>query len=223
MKRVGPVIQKEKTRFHVPLQPGVKIAITLRYLATGTLMYGFRVVFNTISFFAPEVCEAIYQVYKDQLKCPSTPQEWHEKGVHFGNQWNFHHAVGALDGKHVTIRYPRQSWSRYYNYKGCYSLVMLAFVDADYNFLWADVGINGYCSDAQIFNKCQLKQSVVDGTVDFPDADLLSGDDRDMPYFIVADDTFTLMTWLIRRFSGRNLNDQHCIFNYRLSRARWVV
>ena len=33
--RVGPVIQKEKTRFCEPLSPGLKIAITLRYLTTG--------------------------------------------------------------------------------------------------------------------------------------------------------------------------------------------
>ena len=84
-------------------------------------------------------------------------------------------------------------------------------------------GRNGCCSDAQIFNDCQLKQSLVDGTVGFPDADLLPGDDRDMPYFIVAVDAFALRPWLMKPFSCRNLNNQQHIFNYRLSRARRVV
>ena len=41
--------------------------------------------------------------------------------------------------------------------------------------------------------------------------------------FIVADDAFALRTWLKKPFSGRNLNDPQCIFNYRLSRATGVV
>ena len=130
--------------------------------------------------------------------------------------------MGNLDGKHVAIRCPRQLVSRYYNYKGFYTVVMLALVDADYRFLWADVVNNGSCSDAQIFNEWQLRQNVMDGTIGFPDTDLLPGDDRDMPYLIVADNTFALRTWLMKPLSGRNLNDQH-IFNYRLSKARQVL
>ena len=61
------------------------------------------------------------------------------------------------------------------------------------------------------------------GSNGFPDGDLLPDDDRDMPYFIVADDAFALRTWLMTPFSGRNLNDQQRIFNYRLSRAMQVV
>ena len=51
---------------------------------------------------------------------PSTPQELCEKAQHFGQRWNFHHAVGAPDSKHVAIRCPRQSGSKYYTYKGFY-------------------------------------------------------------------------------------------------------
>ena len=51
-------------------------------------------------------------------------------------------------------------------------------------------GVMGCCNDAQILNECQLKESLVDGPIGFPDTDLLLGDDRDMSYFIVADDGF---------------------------------
>ena len=77
----------------------------------------------------------------------------------------------------MAIRCPRQSGSKYYNYKGFYSMLVLALLDADYRFLWADAGNNGSSSDAQIFNKCQLKQSLFDETIGFPDADPLPGDD----------------------------------------------
>ena len=131
----------------------------------------------------PEVCEAIYQVNKDEGL--STPQEWRERSQHFGHRWNLHHAVGALNGKHVAIRCPRQSESTYYNYKGFCSVVMLALT-------------TGFC--AQIFNECQLRLNVMDGTIGFPDADPLPGDDKDMPYFILTDDVFAWRTWLMKPF-----------------------
>ena len=63
----------------------------------------------------------------------------------------------------------------------------------------------------------------MDGTIGFPDVYLLPGDGRDMPYFIVADDAFALRTWLMKPFSGRILDNQQHIFNYRMSRARQLV
>ena len=63
LEHVGPRIQKEDTKFRKALPAGLKLAVTLRYLATGnsyrSLQYGFRVAFNTISKFIPEVCQAI--------------------------------------------------------------------------------------------------------------------------------------------------------------------
>ena len=66
------------------------------------------------------------------------------------------------------------------------------------------MGCNGCCSDAQTF-ECQLKQSLLYGTTGFPDADPLPGD---MPYFIVADDSCALRTWLMKPFSIKNFHDQ---------------
>ena len=63
------------------------------------------------------------------------------------------HAVDALDGKHVDIKKPKKSGSEYFNYKGYLSQVLLALVDAEYNFLWVNVGAIGSSSDAEIFNR----------------------------------------------------------------------
>ena len=83
---------------------------------------------------------------------PTDPQDRKKIEEKFRNRWNVPHAVGALDGKHIAIRKPKKSGSEYFNYKGYFSLVLLALVDADYKFLWVNVGASGSSSDAQIFN-----------------------------------------------------------------------
>ena len=187
-------------------------------------MYGFSVPHNTISLLVPEVCQAIIDEYADEvLKCPVTPDEWREVSEQFKNRWNFQHTLAAIDGKHIAIRAPPNSGSLYFNYKGFFSIVMLAAVDADYKFLWVDIGANGSASDAQIFNTCELKEAIESGEINFPDPEPLLRDNIDIPYFLVGDDAFALKTWMMKPYSRRNLSQEERIFNYRLSRSRRVV
>ena len=44
-----------------------------------------------------------------------------------------------------------------------------------------------------------------------------------MPYIFVADDAFAMKPFLLKPFSGRELDGQKKIFNYRLSRSRRIV
>lgn len=141
-----------------PLEPGHKLLITLRYMATGeayrSMRFNFRVPHNTISLAVREVCKAIYEEYRNEvLKVPSTAEGWKEKERGFATKWNFHHCVAAIDGKHVAIKKPPKSGSRYYNYKGFCSVVLMAAVDANYSFIWFSVGHPGRSSDAGIFNR----------------------------------------------------------------------
>ena len=101
-----------------------------------------------ITLFVPEVCQAIIQEYSEEvIPIPNTPEEWKPIAEEF-ERWNVSHACGALDGKQIAPRKPKQSGSEYYNYKGFFSIVRMALVDANYRFLWIDVGGHGHMSDA---------------------------------------------------------------------------
>ena len=179
---------------------------------------------STISLFIPEVCEAIVREYaEDVLAMPTTAEGWKAVAAGFSDKWQFHHALGAIDGKHVRIKCPKNGGSLYYNYKGFHSIILMAVVGPNYEFLWVDVGANGSASDCQVFNDCALHKAIVNNTIGFPPADPLPGDDRPMDYFIIGDDAFPLRTWMMKPFGRRNLPDNQRIFNYRLSRARRVV
>ena len=228
LNRVGPRIQKRDTIFRKALEPGLKLAITIRHLASGdrysTLQYDFRIARNTICTFIPEVCHEIVQELKDEvISCPTEPEEWRAISEEFQRRWNIPHACGALDGKHIAIRCPPKTGSLFRNYKGFFSIVLLALVDADYKFLWIDVGGYGSMSDAQIYNASELKECLEDGTIGFPEQGPMPNDDQDMPYFLLGDDAFGLRTYLMKPYSLRGMTKEQAITNYRISRGRRVV
>jgi hypothetical protein len=45
-----------------------------------------------------------------------------------------------MDGKHIAVKCPANSGSNFYNYKNFFNLFLFAIVDADYKFLYVDVG-----------------------------------------------------------------------------------
>ena len=102
------------------------------------------------------------------MNCPTTPEEWRKKSDEFFKKWNFPHACGALDGKHIGLKCPDKSGSQYYNYKGFYSVVLMTLVDANYMFIWADVGSPGSASDAHIYYSSELKELAENGVLALP-------------------------------------------------------
>ena len=99
-----------------------------RFLATGdsqqTISFNFRVGNATVCNIIQETCEALCQVLKpNDLKPPSSADEWREIAAGFETEWNFPHCFGAVDGKHVVMQAPALSGSEFFNYKGQFSIV----------------------------------------------------------------------------------------------------
>jgi hypothetical protein len=97
------------------------------------------------------------------------------------------------------------------SYKGTYSIVLLALVDAFYTFSYVDVGCNGRFSDGGVFNNSSLCPSLSNNDIKLPEPSALRSRTKLTPYVIVADDAFAMKP------------DPNRLFNYRLPRARPIV
>ncbi|KAK7862635.1 hypothetical protein R5R35_001610 [Gryllus longicercus] len=225
--KISQAIKKQDTVMRKSISCGERLALTLRFLATGdtysSLSYLFRIPVCTISKIIPEVCSAILECLKDYFKVPTTEDEWLKIAGEFSSQWDFPNCIGALDGKHIHIQAPAKTGSLYFNYKGTFSIVLLALVDANYKFLYTNIGAPGHHADGGIFATSNLNQAIEQKKLNIPNARPLPGRHMKIPYVIVADDAFALQANLMKPFKHQTLNGMKRVYNYRLSRARRIV
>ncbi len=95
---------------------------------------------STVASIESETCDALWHCLRDEHLPVPTEEMWRSTARRFHERWNFPNCLGAMDGKHIFIQAPANSGSLYFNYKGTFSVALLALVDADYRFLVVDVG-----------------------------------------------------------------------------------
>ncbi|KAJ4440655.1 hypothetical protein ANN_08802 [Periplaneta americana] len=153
-----------------------------------------------LCYAVPEVCAAVYDALKDEyLKFPGTKDEWKQLAQNYQARWQFPFCLGAMDGKHVAFRCLREDGSLYHNYKGTDSIVLLALTDADYKFTYIDIGCNGRISDGGVYRRSTLSQIVENAKENFPQNATI-GNNRNLPYAIVADDAFPLQEHITKPY-----------------------
>lgn len=225
---VAPKITKEHTNFRVPISPDQRLVVTLRYLATGqtqqSLSFEYRIGKSTLSYILAETSQAIYDSLKgDFLKSPSSKEEWKNIAQGFENEWDFPHCIGSIDGKHIRVECPKLTGTYYYNYKGFYSIILLAICDSKYCFTCFDLGQYGSNNDCGVLANSIMGAKLENGEFDVPPPSSYKSCSFDpLPYFLVGDEIFPLKTWLMRPFPGQ-LSHSQKIFNYRLSRCRRTI
>lgn len=99
----------------------------------------------------------------------------------------------------------------------------MGVADAEYKFIYIDVGRNGKFSDGGVFNRCTFGQALDTNQLSLPPPRPLPGRAVPVPYVLVADDAFAMRPNLIKPHSQRGLSTLQSIFNYRLSRARRII
>lgn len=91
----------------------------------------------------------------------------------FEDRCQFPHCLGAIDGKHIYIQPPDNSGSLFHNYKGRFSVVLMAVVDANFKFVYASVGTQGRMSDASLFGQSDLRRAMDRGLLNVPNPEPL--------------------------------------------------
>lgn len=109
-----------------------------RYLITGAdfcdIAEPFRVGESTVREAVKKTCTIIVDVLSPiVLQHPATysPEKYYDLLNGFWHRWNMPNCVGAIDGKHIKVKCPPCSGSMYYNYKGYFSVVLMAVCDAN--------------------------------------------------------------------------------------------
>ncbi|KAH8033532.1 hypothetical protein HPB51_013609 [Rhipicephalus microplus] len=147
-------------------------------------------------------------------------ETWLHIAEGFSRTWQFPNCIGAVDGKHIQIKCPPNSGTMYFNYKGTYSIVLLAVVDSDYKFVIVDVGAYGKQSDGGVLEQSKFGCRLENGKLHIPRDLELPNTSYSAPCVFVGDEAFPLRTDFLRPYPGRGLEGEKRIFNYRLSRAR---
>ncbi|GFQ68092.1 putative nuclease HARBI1 [Trichonephila clavata] len=133
-----------------------------------SLAFQYRVSHSWISVILREVVEAIIKRMFHVVLPTPTMGQFQKIAQQYSTKWNFPNCIGAIDGKHVRIKAPKNSGSLFYNYKDYHAMVMLAVVDTDCKFTAVDVGSYGREGDAGIFLKSEIGRRIKNNTFNVP-------------------------------------------------------
>ena len=158
---VGPIISKEDTRFRKAIPSAERLCLTLNYLAYGrnqqSHSFSFRIAKSTICSIINETCKVIWDCLSEQyMRPPRMSDDWKRITKDFENTWNLPHCIGAIAGKYVSIKSSLNSGLLYCNYKGLFSMVLMAICDDRYIFTLADICSFGSNNDSGVFRNLPI-------------------------------------------------------------------
>ncbi|XP_049301832.1 uncharacterized protein LOC125775362 [Bactrocera dorsalis] len=220
-------LQKKDTNYRKAIPIEKRVAITLFALGSSA---EYRSIANMFGVGKSTVCEILLEFCPEiwrllQPSCfkmlPLNRENITELVTGF-EVIGFPQCLGAIDGCHIEIHPSSDEAVDYYNYKGWYSTVLMALVDAKYRFTYINVGSPGRCNDSQIYETSSLKKEM-------DSCPLLSEMSREIsgvnvPVFIIGDSAFRFSKQLIKPYPfSVNQNNGEKVFNYSLSKTRRVV
>ena len=219
-------MQKQQTRFRVPVSVVERVGLALWWLATGNsyrscgLQFGLGK--STAKIICSEFEQAIFDLKDRFIKFPLTIEENREKMEEFEEMYGIPQIVGAIDGCHIEINAPSQNHEDYFNRKQHHSVNLQAIVDANLKFIHATVGYPGSIHDARVL--------MLSGLYDFAEnEEILSGPVRnisgtDVGPLLAGDSAYPLTTCLMKPFPDRGrLTPKQRKFNVKFSALRCVV
>ncbi|XP_064475534.1 putative nuclease HARBI1 [Ornithodoros turicata] len=207
----------------IPLRK--RVAVALYRLSSSaedrTVANLFGVSRSFVNIVYREFCAQIVSKLEAQFVKLPTDAELPEHLRRFEAVTGFPQGFGALDGCHIEVCPPKDQGSDYYNYKGWYSVILLAIADHTYKFSYVNVGSPGRNHDSAVLQRSRLP-AVINSTLFNTFTVSLQG--VDVGPVILCDQAFPLQQHLMKPYPDRATNTpQKQEFNARLSGARRVV
>ncbi|XP_037955665.1 uncharacterized protein LOC119685459 [Teleopsis dalmanni] len=219
LRLIEPHLQpKKRTHPRDGISSKEKLAVVLEYLASGTLQKhvasAYRISKQHFGTILMDVCSAIIKALKFEI--PKLTQENLKETAKTFTKCNFPNCVGAMDGKQVFLKCPGNSG----NFKGVFTLNIMAVADADYRFTYLDVGAYDKQNDSCVFSRSSIGADILNEELNFPEDIKMS--DATLPSMFVASDQFPLHQRIMTPYPStlhKQPNEAVEIFNNRINRA----
>ncbi|XP_045127566.1 putative nuclease HARBI1 [Portunus trituberculatus] len=188
------------------LPPELKVAITLRYLATGKMQLcsgdDFGVSQPTISRVIWQTIIALIAscVFHQFVKFSLTRQEVQRKQVEFMAIAGFRGVVGVIDGTHVRIVAPKDDEYTYVNRKRYHNINVQVVFDATFMILDIVAKWPGSVHDARILDESGLKM-------------LFDQNYVPQPCHLFGDNGYPFKQWLLTPYTNRQLAGPEANYN----------
>lgn len=220
---IGERITKTTTNLRRPIPPKERLFATLRFLGTGMgykqLENETRIASSTLAYIVPDTCRAIASVLGPLFaKVPDTEEEWKKISSNFLRRWQYPKLIGCLDGKHYQLRCPEKSGSQFHNYKGTFSVLVLAISDAFHRILYFKVGMQGSSNDSGAWLYSDFREALESSSLQIPTAP-----EGQVEYHLAADGAFPLSDRMMVPYQSFSSSGKEDLFNYQLSRARRII
>ncbi|KAH7977556.1 hypothetical protein HPB49_002343 [Dermacentor silvarum] len=218
------VLERQVTNMRKPISAEKRVAVGLYRLCSSaedrTIAHLFGIGRSTVNIVYREFCRAVVDIHEGTWVRMPRKEEIAEQMREFHAVTGFPQAMGALDGCHFPISPPKKDAADYYDYKGWYSIILLAVADHRYRFLYLKVESLGRCHDAHVYGRSRLKTIVESDHFNSP-VSVIEG----MPVLpiMLCDQAFTLTPHLMKPHANVPSGSKQAIFNYNLSKSRRIV
>ncbi|XP_036319313.1 putative nuclease HARBI1 [Rhagoletis pomonella] len=208
----------------IPLEKRVAIALfslgsAAEYRTVSSL---FGVGRSTVGEIVLDFCHSVCDNFADCINTYPPNQQEIKRIVDGFAVLGFPQCFGAVDGCHIEVQPRKEDAVDYHNYKGWYSVVLLASCDHRSKFTYINIGSTGRNNDSYIFEKSSLKQFHESADIFVQNSELIGG--FNIPVLLMGDSAFRLSRHMMKPYPYvANQPAAEKLFNYRLSKCRRVI
>ena len=225
LAKISPDISLQTSTCRKPVPPEIQLAATLYYLSDAgrqrKTANAFGLSTSTVSIIVRRVCLASVKRI-DNISLPKTDLEVKSLVDGFYAAHGFPQCIGAVDGTHVPIKRPTESYTAYINRKKFFSLNVQLTVGYQQRIIDSSIRWHGSVHDARVFVNSNINGAFQRGFIPRCPKEIVRGEPP-VGIVILGDPAYPSLPYLLKEYVGGGVTPDQNFFGYRLSSARMVV